>query len=155
MIRIERSQKSYRYQRDGAVFDGRRGLLKINGKTWHTTELLAKNGQPYVSLLPGKYVVEMARMATGRRALRFLADGHTIESYASRPATFKSLSEGRIYAHAVAAVILRPDHLKGCVGVGMEVAQDGVRASARAMDEIYAELGGFVEGERFELEIVS
>lgn len=150
-IQLRRSDLLLRYRRD-SIFEGRRGVWRIGAREWPTVELVSRDGQRYVSLRAGLYVAAMALMATGRRALRFLAEGHTAESYGAE-GTFRSLAAGRVYAHGAHVTVLRPDHLKGCIGIGMEIAPLGVSESMLAMSDVFSELGGFKEGERFEVEV--
>lgn len=153
-LHLARSAPTLAYDHDGHHFVGARGILLIGALLWHTIEIVRKDGQPYVSLRPGLYTVEMARMAVGRRALRILPDGLDPNGYPSA-ATFRAIERGRMYLHGANVLILRPHHLAGCVGAGVEVADLGVRASTRAMFEIFDALGGFEAGQRFSLEVAA
>lgn len=143
------------YQHGGKRVTGIHGRLLIGSRAWPTIE----RGGGFVHLEPRVYVVEMALMANGRRALRVLPDGIDGDTY-PRPKTLASIVRGRVYAHGLERPSDPPDapaketlphHLAGCIGPGVTRTEFGVCDGRLAMMQIFHELGGFELGRRFEL----
>ncbi len=129
----------------GRVVDGEqegvRGQLRVvapDGRVLVEVHTLERGPHArWVHLRPGTYRVRMDHWqprsgGPKRRSLRVL-----------------DVYEDHVHVHPAN----RPRHLEGCIAPGMSTSQAGVERSAEALERVFAELGGYVEGSEFELRV--
>lgn len=135
---------------------GQRGLLVIGPISWPTVERWDVD----TKLTPDKYTCEFgwwsAKNGMRFRAIRVLLTSAQYQRIypEARRNELRFLGErarGRIYFHSAN----RPDQLEGCIAPGRVETADGVGESRAAMIDIFTALGGWEEGKRFEMEVVS
>lgn len=116
---------------DGTA-NGRRGNIKIGGKSWHTIERL--DGYKWVR--PGTYEAEF---------------GYWTSSSGKKSKAIRILGvyNNRIYFHPAN----KPSELKGCIAPGLSKIASGVGSSRNALRAIFDELGGFAAGKKLHLKI--
>ena len=101
------------------------GELTIGAKTWPTIE----RGRNYTFVRKGEYELLMTRKTKGR------------------PVMCLCFWEDRAISSHLIHDALRNDHttLSGCIAPGLTKDATGIKDSIKAMDEIWAALGGYKE----------
>ena len=135
---------------------GRRGLLTIGPSCWPTVERWDVDTR----LTPDRYTCEFgwwtAKNGARSKAIRILLTAVQFERIysAERRAELAFLgarARGRIYVHPANY----PHQLEGCIAPGTGEMEGGVSDSRHALQQIFEALGGWREGEKLDLEVVS
>ena len=101
------------------------GSLTIGAKTWPTIE----RGTNYSFVRKGQYRLVMCKKLSGR------------------PVQCLCFNDSRAISTHLIHDALRDDHhsLQGCIAPGLTSDTEGIQDSAKAMEEVFTALGGYVE----------
>lgn len=109
------------------------GQLTIGVKTWPTIE----RGVEYTFVRKGTYLLLMCFKTSGRRVRCLCFD--------DSPAISSHLIHD--------ALNDRHTELQGCIAPGLSANENGIKDSAKAMDEVFLALGGFREWHKLTIEV--
>lgn len=137
-IYLKRTGVVFSVSRNGTVYEGKRGELKIGGVTLQTIE----RGGNYVSLPAGEFLMTSYSDSSRGQVLGIQPDGkygHNVPKWRNG----EKVGTAGIMIHAADD----PGDLLGCLAPGrsFDVASKTLKESAAAMGDIFTYLGGFGE----------
>lgn len=147
-MRLDRTDETFSYSYAGKVHVGQRGMLVLGRLAFCTVE-----NYESLKLSLGEYECEFAMWTahSGRRAQAIriiLSELQFLQIYGDEAEKTRRMygqrAKGRIYIHPANY----PHELAGCIAPGIRAGAEGVAHSQRALDQIFASYGGWVEGRR-------
>lgn len=149
-MRLSRTGETVSYEHAGKTYNGNRGLLVVGPIAFDTIE-----NADTLSLTPDQYECEFglwtARSGKQAKAIRILLTQVQFERIypeSERARVIKLVgpqkARGRIYVHPAN----HPSEVQGCIAPGLKQILHGVGDSVRAMDKLFAALGGWRDGVR-------